>query len=191
MSDFMPILETERLILRPFKVEDAGDVFEYASDSETAKYMNFDAYTSIYDAINFIGGLQTKYENKKCLDYAFVLKETGKVIGGGRGVFDSEDSPHKVGIGYIINKKYWGNGYTVEGMKAIFDRLFNVLHIHRIEAYHFAENTTSGRVMQKLGMTYEGTQVDAVFLKGRYWTIKLYGIINPNEGSNYSQFNLK
>jgi ribosomal-protein-alanine N-acetyltransferase len=146
--------------------------------------VRFDSHTSIYDAINFIGGEQAKYENKKCLDYAFVLKGTGKVIGSG-GVFDFKDFPHNAEIGYILNKEYWGKGYAVEGMKAIFDYLFNVLHIHRIEAYHFAENTMSGRVMQKLGMTYEGTQIDALFLKGRYWTIKLYVIINPNESSKY------
>jgi ribosomal-protein-alanine N-acetyltransferase len=183
MSDFMPILETERLILRPYEASDASDVFEYASDPETTKYVKFETHTSVYDAINFIGGLRTKYENKKCLDYAFIFKETGKQIGGG-GVSDFKDFPRKAEIGYILNKKYWGNGYAAEGMKAIVDHLFNVLRVHRIEAYHNIENPKSGRVMQKLGMTYEGTQIDARFIKGAYWTIKLYGIINPNKTEN-------
>jgi ribosomal-protein-alanine N-acetyltransferase len=164
-------------------MEDAADVFEYAGDAETVEYMLFDRHTSIYDTVNFLSGRLAAYENGTSYDYAFVLKETGKMIGTG-GVFNAKNLPHSAEIGYILNKKYWGKGYAAEGMRAVIDFLFDTLRVHRVEAYHRKENPRSGRVMQKLGMTYEGTSVDAMFIKGEYRTIVRYAVINDKKDKN-------
>ncbi len=174
----LPIFETKRLILRPFKIEDAADIFEYASDAENTKYMLFDTHKTIEDATSFINFTISKYKEKKYLDYVFVLKDSNKVIGSG-GVGSLDKAPHNVEIGYIINKKYWGMGYAKEAITKIIEYCFQVLDIHRIEGRHFSENINSGKVMQKLGMKYEGEQQDKIFIRGNYINIKNYSIINP------------
>ncbi|MDR1905853.1 MAG: GNAT family N-acetyltransferase [Clostridiales bacterium] len=173
---FPPALETERLRLRPMELSDAADIFEYASDEENVRDMLFDAHANIYDTINFLSGERIKYDNKACYDYAIILKDTGKLIGTG-GVFEADKLPHSANIGYILNKKYWGKGYATEAMTAVVNFCFNVLRVRRVEAWHIAENEKSGIVMKKLGMVYEGTKVDGLYLKGAYRTMVMYGLI--------------
>lgn len=172
-------IETQRLILRRIGSQDAQDIFEYASDEQTTQFMLFNKHTTIDDTISFIKFMLNKYELNECLDFAFVLKETGKVIGTG-GAANLKDIPHSVEIGYILNKKYWGQGLVVEAMQAVMKYLFGVLNVHRIYANHFINNTNSGKVMTKLGMSYEGTSIDSLFVRGKYITTNNYAVINPN-----------
>ncbi|MDR1939664.1 MAG: GNAT family N-acetyltransferase [Clostridiales bacterium] len=178
MNEFPPTLTTDRLILRPYELSDAADVFEYASDAETVRYMSFDRHTSIYDAINFLSMMRARYAGRLSYDYAIALKEQNKMIGGG-GVFDASKLPHLCDIGYIINKKYHGMGYAAEAMGAVISLMFEGLGVHKIQGRHFAENLRSGRVMQKLGMQYEGELKGAEFVRGEYRDVRYYGLINP------------
>lgn len=177
--DYYKQLETDRLILRKVRHSDASDIFEYASDIENTKFMLWNTHTSIKDTYDFIDFILSKYEDMTTLDYVFELKETGKVIGTG-GLFDLYEMPHNAEIGYIINKKYWGQGLVAEAMQAIIDHLFKSFNVHRIQAKHFEENPNSGKVMQKLGMIYEGKCVEKLFCRGKYWTTKNYYLLNPN-----------
>ncbi|MDR3294001.1 MAG: GNAT family N-acetyltransferase [Clostridiales bacterium] len=185
---YPPTLETKRLLLRPYDLKDAADIFEYAGDVETTRYMSWDTHKNIYETLDFLNGMRIRYENNTTLDYAFVLKSSGKVIGGG-GCFDTGEFPHTAKIGYILNKAYWGQGLAVEAMSAVFDYLFNTLKVHRIEAYHYAENEKSGKVMVKLGMSYEGTKPDGAFVRGAYKTLKFYGILNFQFSAVKTPFN--
>lgn len=175
-------LETERLILRKIERADAADVFEYASDEETTKYMAWNTHNTICDTNMYIENMIKLYEENKMLDYVFVMKETGKVIGaGGAAEFNLTDPPHCAGIGYILNKEYWGQGYAKEATQVIINYLFSEYKVRRIEASHFAENINSGKVMQKLGMKYEGESVEKFFIRGRYFTIKNYYLLNQKD----------
>ena len=171
-----PTIETERLILRPFKIGDAADIFAYASDAENTRYMIFERHKTVQDALDFIGLELKNYEKGNCYDYAFVLKETGRLIGSGGCM--SVNAPHCAEIGYIIDKKYWGRGLVPEAMSALIDFFTKELKIKRIEAKHFCGNEKSGRVMEKLGMRYEGTLRQKVFAQGCYWDVKQYSLIN-------------
>ena len=171
-----PTIETERLILRPFKIEDAKDIFAYASDGENTRYMMFERHKSVDDALTFINSELKNYEKGNCYDYAFVLKETGGVIGSGGSM--AVNIPHSAEIGYIINKKYWCRGLVPEAMSALVDYFTKELKIKRIEGKHFVGNDKSGRVMEKLGMQYEGTMRQKVSAQGRYWDVKQYALIN-------------
>ena len=179
----LPLFETERLLLRPIKDSDALSIFQYASDEEVTKYNLFDVHRSIDDTIKFIELMKTKYKQKNTLDYAIILKETNETIGTG-GFFDLDKVPVSVEIGYIISKTYWGKGIVKEAMEVLIKYVFEVLDVHRVEGYHFAENVNSGKVQRKLGMTYEGEQKDKLLVRGEYRTLKLYGLINPKHQIN-------
>lgn len=171
-----PTFITERLIMRPFEIKDAEAVFAYASDEENTRYMLWERHRTIEDTLTFINWELENYKKGNCYDYAFVLKETGAVIGSGGSM--TVNPPHSAEIGYIIDKKYWGRGLVPEAMAALIDYYISELKIRRIEAKHFLENEKSGRVMLKLGMRYEGLLRQKVYAQGRYWDVRQYALIN-------------
>lgn len=177
-KDIYKELETDRLLLRKITEQDLNDIFEYASDNEATQYMPWDTHKSLADTKQFYNIVMDSYKELNSLEYVFVLKETGKVIGSG-GSISLPLYPHCVEIGYIINKKYWGQGLVPEAMTVIINYLFNELNVHKIEAKHLGGNPNSGKVMQKLGMSYEGRRIDSNYVKGKYHDSVEYGIINP------------
>ena len=150
-------IETKRLVLRPFKIEDAPAVFEtWASDPEATKYMSWQTHKSLKDSEDYMAFVQEMYEKKSGGDWAITLKDTGKVIGS-MGAYIQNERARSVNTGYIIAKNYWRRGYTSEAYRALIDYLFRETDALRIEAYHDTRNIGSGAVMRKCGLTYEGT----------------------------------
>jgi len=171
-------INTQRILLREIEEKDLYNIYEYASDEDVARYMPWETHKSLDDTHNFIDTEIEKYKTNTSLNYAIVLKENNKMIGTA-GCFEYKDGDKFAQGGYVINKKYWGMGLVPEAMKAIIEYLFNEKDVHRVYAKHYVGNEKSGRVMQKLGMKFEGTMEDSVFVKGKYITTKHYAIINP------------
>ena len=174
----LPVIDTGRLILRPFEISDAPAIFEHSSDPENTKYMIFEPNKTLEDVESFIRAELEKYKTGRDYDYAFILKETGTLIGTGGAAIGEGAYAYSAEIGYILNKKYWGNGYAPEAMRALCDYLFTEKNIRRIQAKHFIGNPASGRVMEKLGMKYEGTLTDFLYARGAFQTVKMYGMTN-------------
>lgn len=150
-------IETKRLILRPFKREDASAVFEtWASDPEVTQYMSWPTHQSRKDSEGYMAFVQEMYEKKSGGDWAITLKDSGQLIGS-MGAYIANERAKSVNTGYIIAKDYWWQGYTSEAYSAVIDYLFRETEVLRIEAYHDTRNIGSGAVMRKCGLTYEGT----------------------------------
>lgn len=144
------ILETDRLMLRPITLDDAEDLFEYASDPENTKH-TFPTHKSIEETEWVISNL---FMSSPLGNFAIELKENGKMIGTcDLRVNESEKSAE---LAYAINKKYWGNGYAPEAAKRLLELAFQDLKIERLWAKFSSENPASGRVMEKIGMEKEG-----------------------------------
>ena len=150
MEKFLPeVLETERLILRPLTMEDKPAIFKWASDPRVAKFMLYPQYTSLDDADVW---LESLYLEEKQLDYGFVWKETGELIGSGGLVFKPEEDCWS--IGYNIRHDMWGKGIVVEACKKIIEYARANYEVKRICGHFAKDNPNSGRVMEKLGMRY-------------------------------------
>lgn len=144
------ILETDRLMLRPITLDDAEDLFEYASDPENTKH-TFPTHKSIEETEWVISNL---FMSSPLGNFAIELKENGKMIGTcDLRVNESEKSAE---LAYAINKKYWGNGYAPEAAKKLLELAFQDLKIERLWAKFSSKNPASGRVMEKIGMEKEG-----------------------------------
>jgi RimJ/RimL family protein N-acetyltransferase len=87
---------------------------------------------------------------------------------------------HHAELGYWIGKPYWGQGYATEAAAAMIAFGFNSLKLHRINATHFSDNLASGRVMEKLGMTYEGHRRGFTLKAEQYRDIELYGLLRED-----------
>jgi ribosomal-protein-alanine N-acetyltransferase len=170
-----PTLETERLILRKLCLEDAKDVFEYASDPEVAKYVSWEPHKSIEDSINLIKFTHEYYERKEGIIWGIVYKENNKVIG------TCDISPvtkhFRAEIAYALSRDYWGKGLMTEAVKEVIRFGFERMNLNRIQAMCIPENIGSYRVMEKVGMKYEGVIREYMYIKGKFQDLKLYSIL--------------
>ena len=149
-----PILETERLLLRPFKSSDAKAVFDcWESDPDVAKYMFWSSHNDIEKTKEWIDFEIGQIDKDDWYRFALVLKDTGELIGTGLIYYEDEVSCWE--IGYNLGKKYWDKGYTTEAMKRVIEFATEELKLSQIVGRYAKENPASGRVMSKLGFKYE------------------------------------
>ena len=149
-------LETNRLILRKFVIEDAKAMYEnWASEDEVTKFLTWPTHSSIEDTKIVLNNWISSYEKLDFYNWAIEIKESGQVIGN-ISVPRKNDNIFCCEIGYCLSSDYWGKGYMPEAMKAVMDLLFMKVNYNRIECFHKVENTNSGRVMEKVGMKCEG-----------------------------------
>ena len=146
----LPILETERLILRPLSINDLQDVFKWTGDPRVNKYMIYPLYKNVDEGREW---LESLYQDEKKLDYGFVLKSTGQLIGSG-GLYYHEDID-VWSVGYNIAYDYWNNGYTPEAIKCILEYAQSKYKVRAIAGTFAIGNEGSRRVMEKLGISRE------------------------------------
>lgn len=143
------VLETERLILRPFKIEDAADMYNnWASDPLVSRYVTWDTHESVEVTKKVIEMWISEYEDGK-YNWLVELKDNHEPIGNISVVKDKE---FKAEIGYCYGSKYWGNGYATEALRKVIEYLILEKDYYIVEAKHIGGNPASGRVMQKAGM---------------------------------------
>lgn len=150
------IIETDRLILRPFRSGDAPLMFKnWAGDREVPRYLTWNVHRSVSDTENVVNMWVAQYNDISTYNWVIVLKELGEPIGSisVARIYENIDGAE---IGYCIGKPWWGRGIMTEAFSAIIPYLFEV-GFNRIDAAHAVKNPASGRVMQKCGLTYEGT----------------------------------
>jgi [ribosomal protein S5]-alanine N-acetyltransferase len=149
-------LETDRLILRRFVIEDAEDMYQnWTSDPEVTKYLTWPTHSSLDVTKAVLEDWLPKYEDDNYYNWAIEYKETGKVIGS-ISVVKLNDIVDSADIGYCMSRALWGNGIMPEALTAVINFLFDEVGLNRIAAYHDANNPKSGRVMDKAGMKLEG-----------------------------------
>lgn len=150
-----PPLLTERLLLRSFTLEDAADVQRLANDRDIAAMLpNMPHPYEDGMAEKWIHSCYGKFDKDEALNFAIALRINKNLIGGIALKLDQKHE--RAELGYWIGKAYWNCGYATEAAKAIVAYSFEVLKLNRIYAYHFTRNPASGRVMEKVGMRYEG-----------------------------------
>ena len=146
----MKEIRTERLILRPLRVSDAEDAFEWQSDPEVNRYMIYPLYQNAADVRAWLE--KRDADDPDNFDEGIVLKSTGELIGsGGMKYCPNRDAWE---IGYNLLRDAWGNGYVVEYLKALIDHVRQTREVKAIDGIVAAENAKSRRVMEKLGMEY-------------------------------------
>ncbi len=168
-------LVTERLMLRPLAVTDAHAMFSrWGSDPAATEYMSWPTHRTVADAAEFLEGAEARWHEGAIQDYGIELPDVGLI-----GTFGAGIRGQSAMLGYIIGAPWWGNGYVAEAGHAIVRELHAEGSVHRIWAYAHHEHRGSHRVLEKLGMSFEGVMVAAgVFpqLGGGALPCALYGM---------------
>ena len=156
-------LETERLILRRFKIDDYVEMYNnWACEDAVTKFLTWQTHTNQDVTKSVLADWISKYANKDFYNWAIELKEENRLIGNISVVSLREETLSAI-LGYCMGSKWWGKEIMPEAGKAVLKYLFEEVGFNRIAANHDKNNPKSGRVMQKIGMTYEGTLRSAGF----------------------------
>lgn len=169
-------LYTDNLILRPLELDDAERVRELAGDYDIAKTtLNIPYPYPEGAAEEFIQSTHEYAKEGKSYHFAIVRKLDEELLGGiALGVTPKFK---RAEVAYWMGKPYWGQGYITEAASRLLKFGFEELDLNRIFAYSFSTNPASSRVMQKIGMTYEGTLVQHVRKWEQYHDLVAYGIL--------------
>lgn len=150
-------LETKRLFLRKFKIDDIEPMFRnWASNPEVTKYMTWFAHTSLNETAEYINKWVARYEEEDRYNWAIVLKETNEPIGS-IGVVRMDEETQLAEMGYCIGQEFWAKGYTSEALQCVIDYLFSETDFQTIQAGHDVRNPNSGKVMKHCGLKYKDT----------------------------------
>ena len=171
-------ITTENLILRPFREEDVPAITAEMNDPEVVKTTHAMSYPFPAENVRrWIGGMNASWEKGSSFVFAVTSRETGEMYGFICLVAEPRD--FRAELGYAYGRSHWGKGIGTEACRAVIDFGFQVLDLHKIYARHFVSNPASGRVMQKSGMEYEGTQKSHDYKDGRFEDVASYGILHP------------
>ncbi len=147
----MKTLETDRLLLRDWKPEEAADMLEFYSDPEIWPRAGGQVFTELAQCERCIRDYAAGQET-----WAVVLKETGQPIGS---IFlvDIGRYPGYREMEFVLSGAYHGQGYMTEAVKRVLEYAFEALKLEVVAACHYPDNVPSCRVLKKCGFTYEGT----------------------------------
>ena len=151
-------IETDRLILRRFTVDDAAAMYKnWDSDPEVTRFLLWDPHTDVEDTRRLLAEWVARYDaDPEYYAWAVELAETGEVFGS-IGVMKNEDAPDMPDgfeVGYCFARAWWERGYATEACAAVVQYVLADTGVRRLYAGHAIANPASGRVLQKCGFTY-------------------------------------
>ena len=148
-------LESDRIVLRPWRENDAAALYKYASDPEVGPRAGWPPHKSIKESLEII---RTVFHSDTT--WAIVLKETGEPIGA-MGYMNSDGNllPSRAGeplVGYWVGKPFWNQGICTEALQLMLNHIRETTDIRSLIGSHFIDNPASGRVMEKCGFVPTG-----------------------------------
>ncbi|MGH7470624.1 MAG: GNAT family N-acetyltransferase [Longimicrobiales bacterium] len=175
VSELQQPLTTERLLLRSFDLEDAPAVQQLAGAHEVADTtLNIPHPYRTEMAEAWILSQKSMFRTGMLVNYAVTLRDTQQLVGTiGLRI---QPAHRRAELGYWIGVPFWGRGFCTEAAAVVLEFGFKQMDLHRIYAAHLKRNPASGRVLQKLGMSYEGRLREHVRKWDVFEDIERYGI---------------
>jgi [ribosomal protein S5]-alanine N-acetyltransferase len=171
-----PVLRTTRLCLRALMPTDATRIQLLAGDQNVADTTSTIPHPYPDGAAEtWIAGRGPDWDAGIGATFAIIDAAQDLLVGVAGLSINSSQSQAEVG--YWIGVPYWGRGYATEAAAALITFAFDVLQLHRVEARHFSRNPASGRVMQKLGMTFEGVQRESIRKGDQFEDAAVYAVL--------------
>lgn len=170
------IIESERLIYRPFELSDAEALFNMDKNPNVHKYLWQKPTLHIEESIEIIEYLQKQYRENGIGRFATILKETGEFIGwtGIKFINDHVENGNTnfYDYGYRLNEKFWNRGFATEASSAWLAHGFNQMNIKTMNAYTHAENGASNHVLQKVGFHFMEDYPDEDGVTWKWWQLE-------------------
>ena len=176
-------LRTARLLLRSFELEDISALVRLAGAREiAATTVQIPHPYTENDARTFLAKMGEDFQAGLYVTFAISLP-AGRELCGAVGLHISDAHQHAE-LGYWIGVPFWGKGYATEAARADVEFGFRNLRLRRIYAHHFAGNTASQRVLEKIGMIHEGRSRQHVMKWGQFIDLENYGLLAEEFAAN-------
>jgi glyoxylase I family protein len=170
-----PLIRTERLVLRPLRMADAEALFQVFGDTDTMRYWSRPPVKMLSEMQEIISRNLPPQNRAKA---SFAITRDGSRALGCVNFYGEHDSIS--GLGYILDKASWGQGFVAEAVRAAVDYGFDVLKLHRIWLEIDPRNYASIRVAEKAGFTAEGLFRKSFFLNGEYFDSVYYAMLHED-----------
>jgi ribosomal-protein-alanine N-acetyltransferase len=162
--------------MRKMLVSDSADMYQYASRSDCTKFLSWSPHINQEYTKEYLEYIGSHYSMGDFYDWALIYIPENKMIG--TCGFSRFDFANNIGeVGYVINPIYRGRGIAPEALNEVMRFGFERLSLNRIEARYIDGNTASRRVMEKVGMTFEGIHKKYMLVKGEYRDIGICAIL--------------
>ena len=176
-AGFPPEIVTPRLVLRPVRRDDAPDIFAYASSPAVARWVAWEAHRDLGDTLGFIEQYALPSYARGVPDpLAITLAGSPRVVGT-VGCHWVAEAHRAMELGYVLGEPWWGRGIASEAAAAVMDYVFEHFPVERIQARCATEHAASRRVMEKLGLCFEGVERSAMLHAGRFWDLACLSIL--------------
>lgn len=151
-------METKRLMLRPYVIEDADAMFRnWANDPQVTKYLSWEPHKDVEETKQILEGWIKSYESKDFYTWAIAGKEDEGNVIGSISVPQLNQKAGRVTVGYCLGRNWWGHKIIKEAFAELIRFFFEVEGANRVEALHDTRNVNSGKVMAACGLKKEGT----------------------------------
>ncbi len=174
-------IETQRLILRKFCLDDVSDVHKnWSSDEEVQFWYGEPVYKEMADTQKLIEKYVEASVNEDNFRWALCLKDTNKCVGM-IAYFYVYEGNNFAEIEYCIGREFQNKGYVTEACEAVIKYGFEEMDLHKVQICHNGENMKSKRVIEKCGFKYEGTLRDYFYMGDEKYVDRLYYSILKSE----------
>ena len=171
-------LETDRLQLRPYEMENLTVYHALMSDPDVLRYSSKEPCETLAQSEQRLMEI-VRSGNDPVGFHALLEKESGRYIGEA-GILSITPRANRCVIGYNLLPAFWGRGYATEIAGALVDYAFDVLKLERVEALTQEANLASRRVLEKTGFVLEGTLRRFAYIAGTYRDVCTYGMIRSD-----------
>ena len=172
-----PVLETERLLLRQFAIDDAEDFFVMRTHEYVMRYIDKKKMERVEEARDLINLILTAFKNNDGITWVISLKGKNKIIGQ-IGYWRMDKENHRAEIGYSLHPDFWGKGIMTEAINKIIDYGFNEMKLHSIEAKLNPGNAPSIKLLEKSNFKREGYFKEDYFFDGKFLDTLVYSLVN-------------
>ena len=181
------VIKTERLLLRKILPADATMVFRWMSDPQVCKYERWESHHSVDYTRGYINEA-LRYSSDQIYQWGVVFEES---LIGLISIVNINDHDRKATLGYCLARDYWSKGYTSEAVKAVIKFMLVDVGLNRIEASCSVNNIASFRVLEKVGMTYEGQATEYYFCNVGFQDSNLYAITKSSYYNHTDNVNVE
>lgn len=171
----IPVLETNRLVLRPLLADDAQDIFDYAQDPEVSNPGMWQPYGSFEECSDHVAHLVGLY-SRGLMWWALECKTTGKVVGRVE-LSDWEDHDKRAELSYALARERWGQGLMTEAVESAVHYGWQILRLNRLSAKVIVGNAASIKLLAKVGMVKEGRLRQYIKIKEKWEDVDVYSVL--------------
>jgi len=175
-----PLLETENLVLRGLRPEDAPAVFRIFSDDQVTRHYDLDTFRDVSEARDLIDRFNQRFLNQIGIRWGIVRRADPDDLLGTCGYNMWVQSSRRAILGYDLARAHWRQGIMREALQAVIRFGFEAMALNRIEALIFLENAASRRLLTRLGFQEEGVLREYEYLKGCFVDMMMYSLLKKD-----------